>query len=60
MTDQLLGRASGLLATIGLGIAGYLTYVHYAVLAVVNSIRLVASRPQAYPGDAQPDPVGVS
>ena len=151
MTDQLPRRASGVLAAIGGGIAGYLTYVHYAglqpvcgishgcetvqtseyaylagipvapfglvtyiavlasacsrsdrallsgfglsllgcafsgyltyrevftihavcswcvssaivftLLAAVNSIRLVASRPQPYPGDPRPDPVGIS
>ena len=151
MTDQLVRRASAVLATIGLGTAGYLTYVHYAglqpacgishgcetvqtsqyaylagipvallglimyigvlasacsrseralligfglslvacafsayltyrevgtihaicswcvssavvftLLAAVYSIRLTVSRPQTYPSDARPDPVGVS
>jgi uncharacterized membrane protein len=32
MTDEHLRRASGALATIGIGVAGYLTYVHYAGL----------------------------
>jgi uncharacterized membrane protein len=33
--------------------------VVFTLLAVVNSIRLVATRSRAYPGDARPDPVGV-
>jgi uncharacterized membrane protein len=32
MTDEHLRRASGALATLGIGVAGYLTYVHYAGL----------------------------
>jgi uncharacterized membrane protein len=38
MTDEHLRRASGALATIGIGVAGYLTYVHYAGLHPVCGI----------------------
>ena len=38
MTDTQLRRVSGALATAGLGVAGYLTYVHYAGLKPVCGI----------------------
>jgi uncharacterized membrane protein len=38
MSDTQLRRLSGALATVGLGVAGYLTYVHYAGLKPVCGI----------------------
>jgi len=38
MSDEVLRRATGALATLGIGVAGYLTYVHYAGLHPVRGI----------------------
>ena len=38
MTDRLLRRAALVLAVIGVGIAGYLVYVHYAHVQPICSI----------------------
>lgn len=38
MSDERLRRATGVLAALGIGVAGYLTYVHYAGLHPVCGI----------------------
>ena len=38
MADEHLRRASGALAAVGIGVAGYLTYVHYAGLHPVCGV----------------------